>query len=55
MPVNEEEFMPKSDGLGFKKAAREVYSKVADKINPDMTFLVEWDSVLNLPSGKPQT
>jgi len=56
MPVTEEEFLPKSGGLGFKKAAREVYSKVVDKvqelnkINPDMTFLVDWNSVLNLPT-----
>ena len=47
--------MPKSGGLGFKKAAREVFSKVdkvqeLNKVNPDMTFLVDWNSVLNLPT-----
>ncbi|KAL9647804.1 hypothetical protein ABK040_001330 [Willaertia magna] len=53
----EEEFLPKTGGLSFKKQVREVFTarakdKVKDlqKINPNMIFLIDWDSVLTLPS-----
>ncbi|KAL9654409.1 hypothetical protein ABK040_010436 [Willaertia magna] len=53
----EEEFLPKTGGLSFKKQVREVFSAKANdknkelqKINPNMIFLIDWESVLTLPS-----
>ena len=51
----ESQFLPKSGSLPFKKLARELYAEVKgwnsdlQKLNPQMVFLLDWDSVTSLP------